>query len=175
MGKIEHSLVQKIVLDAGPIIHLEEIGRLNLLSDFKDILVPEVVWEEIEYHRPLALQIKSVPFRKIKVSSEIRNNVNIIGTAFNLDKGEKEAISLCIQHKGSILLTDDAAARLAANSINIRAYGTIGILLRAIRRNMLKPIEVIGSLEQIPITSSLFIKKNLLNEIIENVRKEYSL
>ena len=84
---------------------------------------------------------------------EKTGQIHVLGNAFNLDPGEKEAISLCIQHANSILLTDDTAARLAAKSLNIRSYGTIGILLRAIRRNQLKPIEVISYLEQIPLTS----------------------
>jgi hypothetical protein len=34
------------VLDAGPLIHLDELGRLNLLNDFKELLVPQAVLDE---------------------------------------------------------------------------------------------------------------------------------
>ncbi len=174
MEKTEQALIGRLVLDAGPIIHLDEIGCLNLLSDFEP-LVPESVWKEVEHHRPSAFKKTGVSFIKTTVGTEKAERVHILSHAFNLDAGEKEALSLCIQHPGSILLTDDTAARLAAKSLNIRSHGTIGILLRAIRRNQLKPIEVIRFLEQIPSTSTLFIKKSFLNEIIDVVKKEHSL
>jgi hypothetical protein len=40
------------VLDAGPLIHLDELGRLNLLNDFKELLVPQTVLDEALKHRP---------------------------------------------------------------------------------------------------------------------------
>ena len=40
------------VLDAGPLIHLDELGGLNLLNDFKELLVPQAVLDEALRHRP---------------------------------------------------------------------------------------------------------------------------
>jgi len=40
-----------IICDAGPIIHLDEIGSLSLLSNNSDILIPEIVWAEVNQHR----------------------------------------------------------------------------------------------------------------------------
>jgi predicted nucleic acid-binding protein len=174
MEKTEQPLTRRVVLDASVIIHLDEIECLHLLSDFDDPLVPESVWKEVE-HRPTALQKTEVSLIKTPVVTEKTEQVHILSNAFNLDVGEKEALSLCIQHPGSILLTDDTAARIAAKSLNVRSHGTIGILLRAIRRNQLKPTEVTRYLEQIPLTSTLFIKKSFLNEIIDVIKKEYSL
>jgi hypothetical protein len=45
-----------IVCDTGPIIHLDELGCLDLLADFKEILLTVSVVEEIEKHRPVALR-----------------------------------------------------------------------------------------------------------------------
>ena len=41
-----------VVCDAGPLIHLDELGCLDLLSDFSEVLVPEAVWREVRQHRP---------------------------------------------------------------------------------------------------------------------------
>lgn len=41
-----------VVCDAGPLIHLDELGCLDLLSDFFEVLVPEAVWREVRQHRP---------------------------------------------------------------------------------------------------------------------------
>ncbi len=44
-----------VVSDAGPLIHLDEIGCLELL-DFPAVLIPTQVWEEVVRHRPGLLQ-----------------------------------------------------------------------------------------------------------------------
>ena len=41
-----------VVLDAGPLIHLDELDSLVLLDDYKQLLVPAAVWLEVERHRP---------------------------------------------------------------------------------------------------------------------------
>ena len=41
MAKIDPATVQTIILDAGPLIHLDELGCLSLLLDFQNILVSD--------------------------------------------------------------------------------------------------------------------------------------
>jgi hypothetical protein len=41
-----------IVCDAGPLIHLDELDCLDLLSDFPDVMVPKEVWREVQRHHP---------------------------------------------------------------------------------------------------------------------------
>ncbi len=57
----------KVICDAGPLIHLDELGCLDLLTDFDQIIVPEVVWEEISRNRPSALNYSKLT--KLEVSS----------------------------------------------------------------------------------------------------------
>ena len=64
MEKTEQPLIRRVVLDAGPVIHLDEIGCINLLSEFDEPLVPESVWKEVEHHRPSAFQQNEVSFIK---------------------------------------------------------------------------------------------------------------
>ena len=72
----------------------------------------------------------------------------------------------------NVFLTDDAAARLAAQSLGYRVHGTIGILLRSIRRNRFSYSQAIERLLAIPLKSSLHIRPSLLNGIIERLQKE---
>ena len=69
----------------------------------------------------------------------------------------------------AILLTDDAAARLSAETLGYRAHGSIGILLRAIRRRQRTPNEVLSLLRALPERSSLHIRLALLEEIISRI------
>ena len=45
----------KVICDAGPIIHLDELNCLDLLADYEEIVLPLVVEKEILEHRPYAL------------------------------------------------------------------------------------------------------------------------
>jgi len=49
-----------VVCDAGPIIHLDELGCLHLLSDFQEIFLSDTVWKEIGQYRPSALKKTSL-------------------------------------------------------------------------------------------------------------------
>jgi hypothetical protein len=53
-----------VVLDAGPVIHLDELGCLRLLEGFSEIQIPSVVWDEIRAHRPL-LTLQTLPGAEI--------------------------------------------------------------------------------------------------------------
>jgi predicted nucleic acid-binding protein len=77
------------------------------------------------------------------------------------------------QNPDSIFLTDDAAARLAAVSLGYQVHGSIGILIRAIRREQMAVDEVLTILRDIPVRSTLFIRANLLDEIINQVENGF--
>jgi predicted nucleic acid-binding protein len=71
----------------------------------------------------------------------------------------------------AILLTDDAAARLAAEASGYRVHGSIGILLRAIRRRQRTQHEVMSILRDLPVRSSLHVRPALLEEIMTQVER----
>ena len=64
MGKTENE-PPLVVCDAGPLIHLDELGALELLTDFSAVLVPEAVWIEVAKHRPSALSHPRVSLQRI--------------------------------------------------------------------------------------------------------------
>lgn len=160
-----------IVADAGPLIHLDELSCLDLLADFAAVLVPDVVWEEVRRHRPQALESRKCRLdrRAIAISSE--PEIQALFRVFALDAGEQAALSCMRAHPGAILLTDDAAARLAAKALRYRSHGTIGILLRAIRRGQRSRAEILVVLREIPKRSTLHLRQDLLRDIIEEVER----
>lgn len=91
--------------------------------------------------------------------------------ALALAVGEQAALSLMTHHPGAILLTDDAAARLAGEGMGYRVHGTIGVLLRAIRRQQRTVQEIVAVLHGMPARSSLHIRPELLQEIIAEVER----
>ena len=106
-----------VVCDAGSLIHLDELSSLDLLLDFAYVLVPSSVWSEVTRHRPRALAADGGHLRHVVVEGEAPPHLTALARSLVLGPGECEAIHLAIQQPGLILLTDDAAARLAAEAL----------------------------------------------------------
>ncbi|MGZ8160398.1 MAG: DNA-binding protein [Methylobacter sp.] len=157
-----------VIADAGPIIHLDELGCLDLLADFGSVIVPEAVWIEVQNHRPQALMAENALFvrRSARQSSQL---VKALTPLYTLHAGEQEALHLCVEYGDCLLLSDDTAARLAAKSLSITAHGTLGLLVRAIRRQSRSKSEVLALLRDIPERTTLHIRPALLAEVITNV------
>lgn len=161
------------ICDAGPIIHLDELDSIDLLSDFHSLIISNAVQVEIIKHRPKALQNEAPTFKIIDIPSSPEPRLLILSKTLLLDKGEMESLSLMQENSEAIFLTDDSAARLVAEELGYRVHGTIGIISRAIRKKTRTPNEVIKLLKEIPERSTLFIRPVLLEEIIQKVEKEY--
>jgi len=160
-----------IVCDAGPLTHLDELGCLDLLADFQTVFVPEQVWQEVEHHRPGALERSDMEIERASVVLSENAPFQTLVRALALDLGEQAALSLMERHSEAILLTDDAAARLAAEALSYQVHGSIGILLRAIRRQQRTPHEVLSILRDLPVQCSLHIRPDLMKRIIADVEK----
>ena len=165
----------KAICDAGPVIHLDELNCIHLLSDFQEIILSSTVWEEVKHHRPRALENKDIFFTRIRQKHHMSEMLRSMCRAFSLDAGETEALTIVEKHQDSIFFTDDASARLVADRMGFRVHGTIGIIVRAIRKDYMQPNRVIQVLSDIPSKSSLHIKSSLLEEIIMEIKREFRL
>jgi predicted nucleic acid-binding protein len=165
-------LVDSIVCDAGPLIHLDELGCLSLLNDFNQILVPGQVWQEVTVHRPQALTHSEISLERIDIVISPEPTFQTLVQTLALDLGEQAALSLMSDFPQAIFLTDDAAARLAAVRLGFRVHGTIGILLRGVRRQQYTRTEMGEILRNLPSRSTLHIRPNLLEEAIQQLENE---
>lgn len=160
-----------VVCDAGPIIHLDELDALGLLAGLTP-WVPEAVWAEAQRHRPRALGHPAIA--TARCSSPEDEIVLNLAAGLRLGPGECAALALA-RSTAAIVLTDDAAARLAAESLGLRVHGSLGIIVRAPRVGLVTPQAVISLLQEIPRRSSLHLRPALLAEIVERVRTSYGL
>jgi predicted nucleic acid-binding protein len=157
------------VSDAGPPIHLDELGCLDLLADFGKVLLPHEVWAEVGHHRP-RLSIADLPGATVvdvvaKPSARLRS----LGDSLGLDAGEKAALVLAEVASAKVFLCDDAAARLAAESLGLTVRGTIGIMVRSIRKARRTKEQVVALLREVPEKSSLHFSRKLLETVIAEV------
>jgi predicted nucleic acid-binding protein len=160
-----------VVCDAGPLIHLDELDCLDLLADFSRVVVPDIVWREVEHHRPTALDQRTIVLERLRPRREPSEELISLHRLLALHAGEVQALQLAQELNADLLLTDDTAARLAARTIQVSAHGTRGVLLRAIRRRQRIPEETLDVLHALPVRSTLHIKRELLNEIIRRVEE----
>ena len=158
-----------VICDAGPLIHLDELDSLDLLSGYSSILIPETVWAEVAFHRPEALVNAPAEAERMPVEVSASKDFETLMRSLPLHRGEQEALSLMREHPEALLLTDDAAARLAGKLLGYRVHGTLGVLLRSIRRGERTREAVLTLLRQLPERSTLHLKRSLLDEVIAEV------
>ncbi len=163
-----------VVCDAGPLIHLDELGCIELLADFREVLVPSTVWREVETHRPTALANRRIAWCQIAAKEPRSVALQSLARSLPLHVGELEALQVAAERQAQLLLTDDTAARLAAQTMQLPVHGTIGILFRAIRRHQLTGNEVAQLLRAIPSRSTLHIKHSLLDEFVQQAVDQVS-
>jgi predicted nucleic acid-binding protein len=159
-----------VVCDAGPLIHLDQLASLELLADFGHVLVPGAVWEEAKRHRPALFSRPHSWLDRVSISSPPEPILRALIQVFSLDAGEQEALCLMRGCGAGLFLTDDAAARLVATQLGHEVHGTIGVLVRAIRRGLRTAEEILALLSDIPTRTTLHIRADLLNEIQTEVR-----
>ena len=157
----------KAVSNTGPIIHLTEINLIKAFNVFSQTLIPEEVEKELKISKT------TIP-RKIKILKilpEFKDRIKILSNQDNLDLGEAFAIVLTIQEKADYFLTDDLDARSVAIKYNIESHGTVGIILRAFREKIIDKKSAIEKTNELYHKSSLFITKDLVNEVINSIKE----
>jgi len=148
-----------IISDTSCLIALQNIGLLNLLKDlYKEILITQEVKNEFGLDLPdwiIVLEVKN-----LEKKSEIE---------LKLDKGEASSIALALEIKNSILIIDEIKGRKIAQSLNIEIIGTIGILLLADKRGLIKDVlSVILKL----VNKGFRLSDNLIDKLIEKYSKK---
>ncbi len=164
-----------VVCDTGPILHLDELDSLDLLSDFHQVILSSGVHGEIRSARPSLLESSDIRFTIRRAMLQADEALLTVCRIFSLGPGETEALAIMRGDPEAIFLTDDAAARLVAEQMGFKVHGTIGILIRSVRRGLRKPAEVVDILSQIPSRSTLYIKRALLEEILLMVKTEFGV
>lgn len=129
-----------IIADSGPLISLALIGHLDLLRQlYQQVLVPPAVWHEVTvkgWGMPGAETVSQLTWLEIrKPEPQVLQPLSIL-----VDLGEAEAIALAQTITDSIVLLDDSQARRVAERFNIPRIGTLGILRRAKKRELITAI-----------------------------------
>ncbi len=133
----------RVVLNASPLIYLGKKRKTSLLRlVFERVLVPVEVEEEIMklHESPEAVQLRdAIQEGWIEVERSPENKKNQIAKLFGeIDEGEAAVIALALEERGGNVIIDDAEARVAAEYFELKAHGTLYIILEAYKRNIFK-------------------------------------
>lgn len=130
-----------VVANAGPLIALAQINYFDLLRLlYGELYIPLAVREEVVSSgqtRPGAVEVNSADWIHI---AEVRDTTAVQLLRDRLDAGESEAIVLAIEMKADLLLIDEARGRRIAEARGLRKTGTVGMLIVAKRRGLIRAV-----------------------------------
>jgi uncharacterized protein len=130
-----------VVADAGPLIGLAKIGRLDLLRRlFRRVLIPCGVEAElrIESSRPGSKALADA--REAGWLSAVTVPHVPAHLLAALDRGEAEAIALA-KHESAVLLIDESCGRTAARAEGVRIFGTGALLVEAKGKRLIPEVQ----------------------------------
>lgn len=135
-----------IVSDTTSLIALEGLQSLTLLCEvFEKVLLPKAVLRELEVGSPnITDQLSAcgcIDIVEVPVS-ELLSDLKLV-----LDVGESEAIALAITGRLPLLI-DERKGRSIARQHQLVVTGFAGLLLLAVKKNVLTSVAAIALLDQ---------------------------
>lgn len=143
-----------IISDTSCLIALSNIGQLSILKDlFKEIIITKEVKDEFGDELPIWI--------KTQAAKDIGRKKDLEAI---LDKGEASSIALSLEIENSLLIIDESKGRKIANSLNLKIIGTIGVLILANKKGLIKDlISVILKL----VNKGFRLSDSLVSKIID--------
>ena len=156
------------MLDAGPIIHLDELDRLELLAQMGELFIPQTVATEAEKHRAGVIDrlgVEPVPDVESRSTQVLET-----GSQSGLHAGEIAALAWASVFGADLFISDDAAARRVADNLGYRSIGSLGVITAAVDEGRMARNEAIVLLQSIPTQSTLHVRRSFLEKVIATLR-----
>ncbi len=152
-----------VIADTGALISLIHLDRVDLIEKiFGDFFIAKAVWEELNnydnpyFDRTVLLELES----RIKQINS-KNHLLMV-----MDYGESESVILYEELHADYLLIDDYKARFVAESLNVNCIGTLGMLIKAKQKELIKELKPL--FEKL-IETGRYFSKSLLNDLLNKV------
>ena len=166
------------ITNASPLIYLGKLGKLDLLPKiFKMIYTTNLVKNEI-------LRLETAPERVILeeafnswliTKNPQKNSLMEKLEQLNIHKGEASVLvlakELSLQGDKTIVILDDLATRDIARAMGFVITGTVGILLRSIKQDLITRNECKILLTQLTTKTDFRISIKLYSRIIKDLEK----
>lgn len=151
-----------VVCDTGPILHLHEVGGLDLLEQAGEVILPKAVDVELIVLLPEWSKSRPAYLRVVAASPDERQWMDLC-QSMGLGTGEAEAVALARSAHADWLLTDDAAARVIGTLMGLEVHGSLGVILWAAAAGHVDRDRAFALLDRLA-KSSLWISPRILDE-----------
>ena len=147
-----------IISDASCLISLSNIEMLNILQKmYQEIFITREVEQEFGEILPEWIAVVEVKDKQRQLEIE----------AF-LDKGEASSIALAIEMEDSLLIIDELKGRKVASSFHLNIIGTIGVLMLAEKKGLIK--DILGTILKL-VNKGFRLSDKILDRLIEKYER----
>jgi len=155
-----------IVSDTTSLIVLEKLGELNLLCRlFERVLIPEVVLSEMAAGSPdIAKRLEGSTCFDVEV---VNDSSRLDTLSLLLDAGEAHAIELAVSQQLPLII-DERKGRQIAQQMGVKVTGFAGLLILAVRRQVVNHQEALDLLEQ-AVAGEMRLSNALLKQVKEQL------
>lgn len=160
-----------VISDTTPIISLIKIKSLDILGTmYKKIIIPKAVYDELIINMDHQSEIDIVQNCAFLETKMVEDNlsVSLLQKQLKLDLGESEAIVLANRINADLIIIDERKARRIAKDIGLNVTGTLGILVEAKQRGLIKELKPL--LDKL-VKNEIRIGKKLYQDILELVNE----
>ena len=121
-----------VVRNTSPLTNLAATGQFSLVHQlYRRLHIAEGVWEELNAtgrHWPGRDEIARADWIE---RHTVLNQALVTALRRDLDRGEAETIALALELNADLVLLDEREGRHAAQRLELRVTGVVGILLEA--------------------------------------------
>lgn len=165
-----------ILIDAGPLMALAKLNRLELLADLygevqtTHAVYDEVVTQGLSRGAPDALTVRLFWRQRnwpiVDVSEAV---LSAYTPAIALGPGELEILALAQTLKDPLVLMDDEVARVEARRLELHVRGTLGVFVRSYREDSLSFDQVELLIQEIAARPDIWIGAGLCEQILASL------
>jgi predicted nucleic acid-binding protein len=153
-------MIEMCVVNASPLIFLSRAGHLELLrASAEHVRVPQPVADELRARGAndvTANELNSRRWLEITEPPPIPPGI----MQWGLGSGESAVLAECLRLPGSYAVIDDLAARKCAAALGIPVIGTLGMVLRARKQDVIPAARPV--MEDL-LRGGMFLSKPLLD------------
>ena len=167
-----------ILCDAGPLMTLGKLNRLDLLADlYRQVHIPRAVYDEVVTQGLARGAADAFVVRRfwqrqgwpiVDVPDAVRSTYfpHVI-----LGPGETEVLAWATSLVDPLVLLDDEVARAEARRLKLRVRGTLGTLVCAYHHDLLTLDQVELLIDEIAARPDIWIGAKLCAQVLASLRE----